>query len=306
MPVVPAQIVWLGEKPLLEWREVESSALARPFWEDTISNGRVAMITPLDARMEPPSPTALVGGIFHTYRCGSTLVCRQFSAVAGCFALSEPWVFSQPVMHEGQPTSLLRGRLLRLIDTFAQGLQPTAQRLIIKWPGLLSHLAPQLAAALPEVPALFLHRDPIEVLASIERTPMGAMEGLPDRYLGTSDELHSEAKRDQLGASAVTIAAAMRAVAKVAGMRRCDYDALPEATPNAIATYFGVALTSAGRSAIFAAGTGHSKLDTGSAPFTADGAAKRAVASPRVLDLAGRIVAPELAGLCRSVPVLAE
>jgi hypothetical protein len=104
------------------------------------------------------------GFIFHMSRCGSTLVARMLAALPDTYAINE----AEPL-----------DALLRAIAAAPDELQVTALRAIVgalgrrpsrrwflklsAWPALA---LPLFRRAFPDVPWLFIYRDPAEVLAS--------------------------------------------------------------------------------------------------------------------------------------------
>lgn len=292
---VPAAVIWNGSSPVVEFREISMTALDAPFWEQTLAKGRIVAVRPLDTLPLPDGPLALVGAVHHIWRCGSTLVCRQFSALADCYALSEPYVFSNLIVGHPQPVEVLEARVRRLLGALQQALAPVATRLVIKWPGLLAQHARELAEALPEVPMVFLHRDPVEVLASIKREPLGTIRNLSAEYLGGANRQLADESPDTPEILAHMIAHNCRHAAAAPRLRHCDYNRLPLATPDAIAPFFGMALGADDRRAMRETANWHSKAGRGGAPFTSDSDLNQRAADSELRRLAEEVIAPALA-----------
>lgn len=298
---LPSKVIWQGERPLVELRRVLPEHLTLPFWDDIVGQGQVVGFRSLDSS---PIPTGvpLSGGIFHTYRCGSTLLCRQLSALPGTFALAEPNCVSQLITGAPQDAALLRARLLKLFGLVKQGLGVRGERLVIKWLGHLADRSAEITAALPDVPMLFLHRDPVEVLASIERRPLGNMQGVPEHPQAPGAD--GDAGSRNLQKVAAMLAGMCRAVAKTDGISRLDYTDLSEPTMALLVKYFGLTVDDAGFAAMRAAGTWYSKAAVGAVAFADDSAAKRTESSALARDLARAIVVPALREVTASLPHL--
>ena len=298
---LPAKVIWHGDRPLVEIRRVQPEQLLLPFWDDIVSQGTVTGFHSLD-NCTAAVAGVLSGGIFHTYRCGSTLLCRQLLTLPGTFALAEPDCVSQLITGAEQDPELLRSRLLKLFGLVRHGLGPRGDRLVIKWLGQLADRSGLIVAALPDVPMLFLHREPVEVLASIERRPLGNMQGVPEhlRFAGAA----GDAKSQELQNVAAMLARMCRATAQTGGIARLDYTDLNPANMALLVGYFGLTVDAAGLAAMRAAGTWYSKAAAGAIEFKTDSAAKQSESSALARELASAVVAPALREAVTSLPHL--
>lgn len=285
---IPSRIVWFDNSPVVEVRRISASALDQAFWDDLWADAPITAILRLDDQPEPPGTGPLHGGIFHTYRCGSTLLCRQLSTLPEVYAIAEPKFLSQLVLQPHQAPLLLRARIMKVLVLLAQGLGARGQKIVVKWPGMLADCADILVQALPDVPMLFLHRDPVEVLASIAQRPLGNTAGAPAALGLTLPPGETSATAE----AAMVIAHLCHKVAQVRSIRRCDYERL---NPARIASYFGLETDERERAAMTAAGVWYSKAAPGQTPFVNDSATKRGIASTEVHWLANRFLGPTLA-----------
>jgi hypothetical protein len=299
---VPGNVIWNGDQAVVELRRIAAADLDLAFWDDIVAKGAVIGFASLDSPAKAGPRPALRGGIFHTYRCGSTLLCRQLSGIAGTYAVAEPAFASQLVLRAGQPIALLRARLLRVTDLLADGLGPRGTALIVKWPGLLGTRARDLAAALPDIPMLFLHRDPVEVLASIERRPLGNIGAVPAELLAEGRVAATDPAGQALATCAAVIAACCRELAQTQGLRRCDYQDIDDPMLVRLAQLFGLPVDEPARSAMRAAGTWYSKGTPGAYKFAGDSAEKRESASALVRVLAATVLAPALQQAVSALP----
>jgi hypothetical protein len=288
---LPVRVTWFGDRPLVEWRRVSLAAIRGPLFEVAVAGAPLAKLAPLDELDASVGPGPIKGAIHHTWRCGSTLICAQFNAAARTLALSEPYLFSNLLVGHAQPPELAQRRIRQLAGALGTALRPVADHVVIKWPGLLAQHRAELEAALPEVQGIFLHRDPLAVVASLIRRPLGSAFDLPRSYFGA---LPSGVEPDSLLGAVHLIAATCRAVAASSVLRRCDYAALPAATATQIAPWFGIALDERDRAALAEAAQWHSKHPPGTSRFTADPVLPDGPEVTAQAEQAAAIIAPAL------------
>lgn len=290
--VLPLRLVWDGDVPIVMFGAVASDRLRAPFWHDAIADPlEIVALKPLDAFAYNDSELKVAGGIYHMTRCGSTLLMRQFGRLPRVMPLSEPEIFAQLLDGPPAPAALTARRLRQLLAAHRDALSPVADRLVLKWLGLCAHHANVIAAAVPEVPTVYLHRDPVEVLASIERNALGGTDAVRPRHLGAG---FGAVPDDPIEVAALLIAYGCRALAHVPGLRSLDYATLPDATVDRVAPFFRFALSDADRAAMQAAAQTHSKDPADAEVFAPDAAEKRRRATPHAVALAHRIVQPAL------------
>ena len=299
---VPGNVIWNGAQAIVELRRIAAADLDLAFWDDIIAKGTVIGFASLDSLVAATVRPALRGGIFHTYRCGSTLLCRQLSAIAGTYAVAEPAFASQLVLRAGQSPALLRKRLLHVFGLLADGLGPRGSALIVKWPGLLGIKARDLSAALPDIPTLFLHRDPIEVLASIDRRPLGNLGAVPAELLAEGQAAATDPAGQALATCAAAIAACCRELAHTQGIWRCDYRDIDDPMLIRLAQFYHLPVDEPARSAMRAAGAWYSKSTPGTHEFADDSVEKRESASVLVRVLAATVLAPALQQAISALP----
>ncbi len=299
---VPGNVIWNGDQAVVELRRIAAADLELAFWDEIVSKGKVIGFASLDGSATQPARPALRGGIFHTYRCGSTLLCRQLSAISGTYAVAEPAFASQLALRDVQSPALLRSRLLHVFQLLADGLGARGQNLIVKWPGLLGTKARVLTAALPDIPMLFLHRDPVEVLASIARRPLGNIGAVPAELRAEGRAAATDPADQALATCAAVIAACCRELAQADGLRRCDYQDIDDSMLIRIAQFFRLTVDDRSRSAMGAAGAWYSKATPGAQNFAGDSAEKRESASAAVRTLAATVLAPALQQAVLALP----
>ena len=170
-------------EPVVDWCYLGTRRLAEPFFEQTVNkclrepfNLLFQHQTPLDTltqwhRIRPGLPPT--GFIFHLSRCGSTLLAQMLAALPRNIVVSE----APPIDH------LLRGKfeganddekmawLRGLLSALAQCRNGDEKQFFVKFDSWHVINLPLIRRAFPDVPWIFLYRDPIEVLASQLKQP---------------------------------------------------------------------------------------------------------------------------------------
>lgn len=178
------RILWgdIGEHPWREWQYIftikrlaESGGIGETF------------ASPIDLLDEPglfADSIPPAGLIFHVSRCGSTLVTKALARAPGTMMISQGgplqygfWAhltdgWRRPAEATSQTLARLRNMMLAMTRPRGSG----ARRAFFKpisWNTLYIDL---IMAAWPGTPALFLYRDPVEVIASVRRETTAALD----------------------------------------------------------------------------------------------------------------------------------
>lgn len=302
---VPYRIDLRADPPIVAWCHIGARRFTEPFFEETIQavlEDPFSLVfqhrTPLEALTDfappafGPEPT---GFIFHLSRCGSTLVTQMLAELPSSMVLSEPAVLDALLraphapVDEPRRIALLRG----LVGALGRPRAGGERRLFVKLDSWHVHALPLLRRAFPDVPWIFLLRDPLEVLVSHRRrrgaqmipgvlTPAAAALDLasaagmePDAYAAHVLSRFCVAARGGLG---------------LGGGLLVHYDELPRAVDAVIAAHFGVTWTDAERACMRAVAQRDAK-DPARA-FSPDSAAKRDEATARERELCDAIVRP--------------
>jgi hypothetical protein len=300
--IVPLELRWLGDKPMVTMARIEAEALHRTFWEDCVRDARVEAIIALDSVTIDPQQPRICGQIFHMTRCGSTALLKQFAALEGLSVLSEPMIFVELLGRNTMDRELTRMRLRRLLSLFAVGLAPVATRIVVKWPTLLCRYASLIHEAIGDTPALFIHRDPVEVLASIEARPLGKVDSINPKWLSRPDGESSGTGDSQLARVAQLVTANCLWIAREPSIRTLDYACMPEAGWTRVAPFFGIELDDDQRASMARAARFDAKQPQ--RLFKGDGSAKQAQASAMARQLAAGTIAPALAEALSAMPSL--
>ena len=295
--VVPCEVVWYKDKPLVGYAEVEGSELLQPFWVETVRRRKLVTLRPLDDIAAEPAHFRLAGMILAMGRCGSTLLSTLLSSLPGVYVLREPTPFFDLLdRSRGAPAERLRW-VQRLMAAYGNAFGGRLRHLVIKWAPFAVFYANEITAAFPGVPAIFMHRDPVEVLVSLYERPARMNEVfLPEWF---SDELRpqglnaSDARSDP-DLTARMIAAVCDAMCGTKDLRLLDYRSLPEAAWSKVAPFFGLDANDAERLRMTELAKFYAKSVSRKQEFKGDSQAKQVRADEAMRTLARRFVEPRL------------
>lgn len=215
------------------------TALARPL------NRLLRCRTGLDdfLRGPPEGLRAPDGFIFHMSRCGSTLVARLLAALPDSYAANEPEPLDALLRAAGTAPEEIQVAALRAM-VGALGRRPS-RRWFLKlsaWPALA---LPLFRRAFPDVPWLFVHRDPAAVLAS-----QLTMRGTELEPAITSPALYGIDPATPLSEEdycAMALARICEAALAADGGLFVGHEDLPEAFYSRILAHFGIGADEADR-----------------------------------------------------------
>ena len=198
----PIRLTWDGPRPTVDWCLTEGVPFTDPFFDQTVERcfrhpcrllfRRETGIDEVGRFVvgHPGLPPAAF--VFHMSRCGSTLAAQMLAAVPEHLVLSEAGPIDGVLRaHWDRPevTEDDRRRWLRwIVGALGQRREARQQRLFVKFDAWSILDLPVVRRAFPDVPWLFLYRNPVEVLVSHSRR-LGAhvIPGvLPPALLGMS------------------------------------------------------------------------------------------------------------------------
>ncbi len=236
----------------------------------------------------PPS-----GFVFHLSRCGSTLVSQLLAALPSCRVISEAGPIDAALRAGNGDASIdetTRIAWLRaMVGMLGQPGRAEERRYFVKFDSWHANLLPLILRAYPDVPWLFLIRDPVEVIVSHLRRPGAQMVPGMLGYAPPGVDFAGAALLPREQYCARMLGAICDAVGRVfaAGAPRgrlLDYRDLAGAVDTLVLPHFGIDPDAAERDAIAAA-----LLQDAKSPafaFRADGAGKQREASAAVREAA--------------------
>lgn len=251
-----------GERLLVEWNRLDGEGFHEPFFADSCArlrrrpfNTLFRQETPLEdlidwAAARPGLPPT--GFIFHTSRCGSTLLSQMLAALTRNVVLSEAAPIDAVLQfrrHDAAVSAESRVQWLRaMLSALGQATHPDACQLFIKFDSWSIFDLPLIRAAYPAVPWIFVYRDPLEVLASHMRSRgLHMIPGQIDPALFAVTPTQALAMSAEEYCSRVLGSicdAAAQHIAAQGGLA-VNYSQLPHVLETTIAHWFGVAWSAA-------------------------------------------------------------
>jgi hypothetical protein len=303
---LPIRLYWQDAQLIVDWCFLGERRFSAPFFEQTVA---ACLRHPFEALFRHQTPFEALGElyeerpgiapsgfIFHMSRCGSTLVSQVLAALPDAVVLSEPNPIDQvlraiqrnPALCDDQRVAWLRWLLGALGQPRAGG----ERRLFVKFDSWHALDLPLIARAFPDVPWIFLYRDPVEVMVSHQRERGAQM--VPGMVLSMRQALGPDALNLSLDAYCARVlseicGATLRYSALGHG-RLLNYAQLPDALWSEILPFFGVAPEADGYDVARRATAVHAKRPT--EPFAGDADEKRAAASPELRAEVARWVLP--------------
>lgn len=127
----------------------------------------------LNEQPEPDHNYSDFAAIFHVSRCGSTLLSHNISVTPNVITLREP-PFFRTLRHRLDGTCSLDEALaicLKVLACWRRWAASQGKRLVIKFNSQMHTYAHQLFSEMAGARFVFLHRDPVAVLESLDRNP---------------------------------------------------------------------------------------------------------------------------------------
>lgn len=291
---LPTRASWQAGELYAHWAYFGARRLRQPFYEGDVRwcltqpfNMLFRYVTAVDklaAWLDERPHLQPSGFIFHMSRCGSTLVSQMLAAVESNIVVSEASPIEgvmQAHVWTPDPGDERQLRWLRsIVGALGQKRGGDERRYFVKLDCWHSVALPLFRRAFPDVPWIFLYRDPVEVVVSQLRMPGSQM--LPQ---GVGPSFHRIARAYGPGAAEDYYAQVLTKICEPivqhfgqGGGLLVNYGELPEAVFSKILPHFGVQPSAAERAAMTAAARFDAK--TPGFAFAPDSAAKQQAASP--------------------------
>jgi len=256
----PIEVHWRNGSPFLEWIYTGERRFTEPFFTQTVQNCLYAPFTLAfrqESRLDHMDESELTahsmapsGFIFHTSRCGSTLVAQMLASLPSTVVLSEPPLLDQVLQaHLHRETLGFEEQVnwfRRLVLMLGQRRTGAETHFFIKLDAWHIHRLRLVRAAFPDTPCVFLFRDPVQVLRSHELSPgMQCLPGaMPDaRVLGLATEDIIRLSRAEWCTRVIAkIYQAALASRHDVKMLFVDFSGLPQAVYSHVARHFSLHL----------------------------------------------------------------
>lgn len=172
---VPIRLYQNNGEMFLDWCYAGTLRFTRPFFNESIEQ---ILSTPFGLLFRHQTPlgylerlreevpgVAPTGFIFHMSRCGSTLVSQMLASVDKNIVISEAPLFDWVLRLNGESSSRVE-RLKLIIDAYGRQRSDVEQYYFIKFDSWSTLEMDAILEAFPDVPWIFLYRNPIEVIVS--------------------------------------------------------------------------------------------------------------------------------------------
>ena len=305
---LPVDAVVVDGRPGLWWMDMSDVSLAEPFFQQTVerakaeNNQRGEQFTEFDVLLQLEKTLeslALTGFIFHSSRCGSTLVSNACRSLTNSIVLSEANAIDKLVARfitdapEGTVKGSIYSVFLRsVVHALGQRRTGGEQHLFVKFACCSFAQIARITRIWPNVPWVFLYRDPVETIVSnMSNLPPWLLD--KDRRVlaaitGASTSEIAEMPLEELCAR--TIGSLFSVAHRVAGANSMlvNYNQLSVPVIFSMFRFFKVSPSADELSAIERGSRVYSKEASGTRAFVSDSAAKRELASELIREMAER------------------
>ncbi len=286
------------DEPVVEWCWTNGLAFTEPAFVETIER---ALRTPFSLLFRRETPIDVLGSldpglepsgfVFHGSRCGSTLVSGMLAAVPEFLVLSEPLPIDDVLRADASESDKVQW-LRWMVSAIGRRRRGDERAFVLKLDAWSTLGLSTVRQAYPDVPWVFLFREPVQVLASHFRQRGAHMvPGAIDPTLFRLDR-ESITRMPPEEYCARILAAIFRAALDSRDEQALfvDYKALPGAVYDPILAAFGLECDPGERGrmeAVTAFDAKNPRLF-----FVPDGEAKERAASPALREAADRWVRP--------------
>jgi hypothetical protein len=298
----PGRIYENGGGLFVDWFFLGIDRFTQPFHDDTLE---IRLREPFNLLFRHQTPIDFLGElyekskgivpngfIFHVSRCGSTLVSQMFASLEKNVVISEASVIDK-VVRANAPDELKVVWLRWLINALAQKRFANEENFFIKFDswGVLD--LPLIEKAFPEVPWIFMYRNPVEVIVSNLRQPGAQMipgaigKIFPQMNLFEILQLPIE---ERFACTIATFCQSALENSKSPRRKFINYNQLPFAVTDDVCSHFGVSFSDEEIENMQNSSKFHAK--TPRMEFSPDGDKKRKEASPEVVHFAEKFVNP--------------
>ena len=305
---MPVDAAVVEGRPGLLWMNMEGVDLAEPFFQQTVDRLRSVhpdrretfiefdTLVQLEKTFENVAPT---GFIFHSSRCGSTLLSNACRALNGSIVLSEPPAVDKLIARfitdtdeQGTKAMLYSVFLRAAMNALAQRRTEHERYLFVKFACCSTSQIERIQRIWPNVPWVFLYRDPVETIVSNMRHRPSWLMDDDHRVLASIIDSTPEAVAHMAAEElcARSIAGFFSTAHRVANDRALllNYNQLSTAEISNVLSFFGVEPAVAEMETIARQSQIYSKAASGALAFVADAETKQQLATGAIREAAER------------------
>lgn len=297
----PVNAVIAEDQPAIEWMDLHGVNFREPFFNETLarveSEKRARVVTSFDALLQFEkicdglSPS---GFILHSSRCGSTVVANACRAVKNSVVIAEAPVIDKLITRfftdgpSGSAKELLYKLLLRAtVTALGQRLNGDECHYFVKFACTSTLQIHRLRSIWPDVPFVFLYRNPVETIVSNLRSIPEWMRAEVNPAAAAAIVGEDEERVTSLGVEEYCARSLGRFFAAVdtnfdARMRLLNYEQLSFDSLIAILNFFNIEPAVAEADAVRKVSRLYSKDSTSTRVFEDDSLQKRSAASREI------------------------
>ena len=303
---LPVDAVVVEGRPGLVWLEMPDVLLSEPFFQQTVERARTEngsrrelftefdTLLQLEKTLDSVPPT---GFIFHSSRCGSTLVANACRAIAGSIVLSEANAIDKLVARlitdapEASVKAALYSVFIRgVVHALGQRRTGSEQHLFIKFACCSFSQVEHIRRIWPNVPWLFLYRDPVETIFSNMKSVPPWLVDDARRVLasitGASPAVVAEMSLEELCARTIgSFYSTAHRLANDGGML-LNYNQLSVPVISSVLRFFNVCPSSEEMETVASGSRMYSKEASATRPFVGDANLKQQQASAFIREMA--------------------
>jgi len=303
--MLPVDAVVVEGRPGLWWMDMSGVSLTEPFFQQTVERAKTDsnrrelftefdVLLQLEKQLDSVPPT---GFIFHSSRCGSTLVANACRAINNSIVLSEAnaidKLIARFITDAGDVKTSLYSVLLRgVVNALAQRRSGNEEHLFIKFACCSFAQIERIRRIWPNVPWLFLYRDPVETIVSnLRDVPPWLLDN--DRrvlasIVGTPADEVARMPLEELCARTIGSLFSTAHRLANAGQLLLNYKQLSVSVISSVLSFFKVSPSTAELETIERANQLYSKEAYVQRTFSADADAKQKLASDAVREAAAK------------------
>lgn len=242
----------------IRWAFFGGLRFTEPFFDESMRKSRFSFYkdaehacfdsddTPLLVLKEKEQGILPTGFIFHMSRCGSTLTSQMLAASPRNIVLSEALPIDSVLRLESVNPGEKEQLLLAVINALGRKRYPEEERLFIKFESWNTFHLPLIKRLFPDVPWVFMYRDPIEVVVSHQRQRgIKMVPGLiPPKHFGLPNALFNGNVLDEYGVKILSSICrnAIFHFQNIPNGRLINYSQLPEEVELMLRDHFKVDL----------------------------------------------------------------
>src|SRR6266508_522892 len=253
---VPARFYWREGRPMVDWCYLGRQRFEAAFFEQTIGK---CMTRPFNLLFRQHTPIEVLGEwhrvrpgikptgfVFHMSRSGSTLVSKMLAALPAHVVMSEARPIDATLRAHFNSTEATDDRRIAwlrwMVSALAQHWVGGEQHFFIKFDAWNTLDLPLIRQAFPDVPWIFVYRDPVEVMVS-QFSNRGAhmIPGvLPPGLFGMDPQTAGSISPEEYCARVLATICKAALQYHQAGEQLVNYRQLPEIVWNRTLEFFGL------------------------------------------------------------------